>query len=149
MCVCAFLYFVQVMTCDQFLILSPWGRFCWVFALFALFSFFLFAHFCCRSFCFWLCQDFGLYLLLWWTLWVLVAAVALCRNATSAVSGDAELRIFFQNLKTRCCVYPIRRPPANFCGGVKRVKQSNTDARTTKNTYFVYVRGFYFFVFSI
>lgn len=46
-------------------------------------------------------QESGLYIILAWTLWVVMIAYVLCRNASSAVPKDRELRSFFQNLKTR------------------------------------------------
>ena len=46
-------------------------------------------------------QESGLYIIMTWTLWVLMLAYVLCSNATSAVPKDRELRSFFQNLKTR------------------------------------------------
>ncbi|CAM9719523.1 unnamed protein product, partial [Ectocarpus sp. 4 AP-2014] len=45
-------------------------------------------------------QESGLYIILAWTLWVVMIAYVLCRNASSAAPRDRELRSFFQNLKT-------------------------------------------------
>lgn len=56
-------------------------------------------------------KEFGLVLIVAWTVWAAVVALVLCRSATSPVPKDHELRIFFQNLKTRQVLF------RKFAGG--------------------------------
>ncbi|CAM9261345.1 unnamed protein product [Ascophyllum nodosum] len=45
-------------------------------------------------------QESGMWLVMAWTLWLAVVAYVLCKNSSAAGPKDAELRTFFQNLKT-------------------------------------------------